>query len=55
VNLPVFEATGRPRHAQGVVNEAPGLFFVGLHFQSGLTSSLMGGVGDDAKFICDHI
>jgi len=55
VNLPVFDATGRPHHEQGVVNEAPGLFFVGLHFQSGLTSSLMGGVGDDAKYIVEKV
>jgi putative flavoprotein involved in K+ transport len=55
VNLPVFDASGRPRHEQGVVNEAPGLFFVGLHFQSGLTSSLMGGVGDDAKYITEKV
>jgi putative flavoprotein involved in K+ transport len=55
INLPVFDQTGHPRHEQGVVNEAPGLFFVGLHFQTGLTSSLMGGVGDDAKYITGQI
>jgi putative flavoprotein involved in K+ transport len=55
VKLPVFDAAGRPQHQQGVVNDIPGLFFVGLHFQSGLTSSLMGGVGDDARYICEHI
>jgi putative flavoprotein involved in K+ transport len=55
INLPVFDETGRPRHERGVVREAPGLYFVGLHFQTGLTSSLLGGVGEDAKYIVGQI
>ncbi len=55
INLPVFDDTGRPRHPRGVIPEAPGLFFVGLHFQTGLTSSLLGGVGDDARYIVKQI
>jgi putative flavoprotein involved in K+ transport len=55
INLPVFDETGRPRHERGVVHDAPGLFFIGLRFQTGLTSSLMGGVGEDAKYITDQI
>lgn len=51
INLPVFDASGRPRHERGVVPEAPGLYFVGLHFQYRLTSSLLGGVGEDARYI----
>ncbi len=55
INLPVFDESGRPRHVRGVVPEAPGLYFLGLHFQTGLTSSLLGGVGDDAKYISRRI
>jgi putative flavoprotein involved in K+ transport len=55
IELPVFDETGRPRHERGVVPEAPGLYFVGLHFQTGLTSSLLGGVGQDAKYIVGQI
>ncbi len=55
INLPVFDASGRPRHERGVVREAPGLYFVGLHFQTGLTSSLLGGVGEDAQYIVRQI
>jgi putative flavoprotein involved in K+ transport len=55
INLPVFDEMGRPRHERGVVREAPGLYFVGLHFQTGLTSSLLGGVGEDAKYIVSQI
>jgi putative flavoprotein involved in K+ transport len=55
IELPVFDETGRPRHERGVIREAPGLYFVGLHFQTGLTSSLLGGVGEDAKYIVSQI
>ena len=45
INLPVFDEHGLPRHRRGVAAEAPGLYFVGLHFQSALSSALLGGVG----------
>jgi putative flavoprotein involved in K+ transport len=55
IDLPVFGADGFPRHARGVVAEAPGLFFLGLRFQHRMTSSLIGGVGDDAAFIAGQV
>jgi putative flavoprotein involved in K+ transport len=55
IDLPLFDDRGRPRHEAGVCADAPGLFFVGLRFQRRLTSSLLGGVGDDAAFIADRI
>jgi len=55
IKLPVFDQHGHPRHERGVATEMPGLYFVGLHFQRGLTSSLLGGVGEDAKYICRQI
>jgi putative flavoprotein involved in K+ transport len=55
INLPIFDETGRLHHERGGVCEAPGLFFVGLLFQTGLTSSLLGGVGADAKYIASQI
>jgi len=55
IKLPIFNEAGRPRHERGIVPEAPGIFFVGLHFQTGLTSSLLGGVGEDAKTIVSKI
>jgi putative flavoprotein involved in K+ transport len=33
----------------------PGLYFMGLLFQRGFYSMLIGGVGRDAKFIAAHI
>ncbi|HEX6309481.1 MAG TPA: NAD(P)-binding domain-containing protein, partial [Longimicrobiales bacterium] len=32
IDLPVFDAHGQPRQHRGIVEELPGLFFVGLHF-----------------------
>lgn len=55
IKLPIFDEAGRPMHVRGVVPQAPGIYFLGLHFQTGLTSALLGGVGRDAKFITDQI
>jgi putative flavoprotein involved in K+ transport len=55
IDLPVFDDDGYPRHRRGVVDEAPGLFFLGLRFQHRLSSSLIGGVGDDARYIAEQV
>jgi len=55
IDLLVFDEHGYPRHKRGVVPEAPGLYFVGLKFQSALNSPLLGGVGTDARYIVDQI
>jgi putative flavoprotein involved in K+ transport len=55
IDLPIFGDDGYPRHEHGVVSEAPGLFFVGLRFQHRLSSSLIGGVGDDARFVAEQV
>lgn len=55
IRLPVFDGDGHPVHERGVVPGAPGLYFVGLHFQSALTSALLGGVGTDARFVVERI
>ena len=40
---------------RGVVTGAPGLYFVGLHFLSAMSSSMIHGVGRDAKRIVDTL
>jgi putative flavoprotein involved in K+ transport len=55
LNLPVLDDEGYPRHRRGVSTDAPGLYFVGLRFQHRLSSSLIGGVGDDAAFVAGQI
>ena len=55
IALPIFSDDGEPIHERGVVATQPGLYFVGLFFQSAATSSLVGGVGRDAAYIADRI
>jgi putative flavoprotein involved in K+ transport len=55
IRLPVIDTSGHPIHERGVVPAAPGLYFVGLHFQSALTSALLGGVGTDARLVVEQI
>ncbi|HAM26369.1 MAG TPA: potassium transporter Trk, partial [Microbacteriaceae bacterium] len=46
---------GMPVTRRGVVDDVPGLFFVGMPFQYALTSGLIGGVGRDAGFVADRV
>ena len=55
INLPIFDEDGEPIHERGVVAAAPGLYFVGLFFQSALASVLVGGVGRDAAYVAGAI
>lgn len=55
IDLPIFDEHGYPRHSRGVAQGAPGLYFIGLLFQTGLSSSLLGGVGKDAAYITDQV
>jgi putative flavoprotein involved in K+ transport len=55
IEFPVADARGLPRHVRGVATDHPGLYFVGLRFQHRMTSSLVGGVGQDAAFIAEQV
>jgi putative flavoprotein involved in K+ transport len=55
IDLPVFSQDGLPVHDLGVVRSEPGLYFMGLVFQYGVSSDVIAGVGRDAKFIARHI
>ncbi|OZB81279.1 NAD(P)/FAD-dependent oxidoreductase [Microbacterium sp. 13-71-7] len=49
-----FDRDGRPRHQRGVSSE-PGVYFLGLPWQSRRGSSFLWGVWHDARFIADQI
>ena len=55
IKLPVFDTKGDPVHHRGVVQSEPGLYFLGLPFQSSLLSGTVGGVGADAQYIAQQI
>jgi putative flavoprotein involved in K+ transport len=50
IDLPVF-GEREPLHERGVVASQPGLYFVGLHFQYALSSSMIQGVSRDAEYV----
>jgi putative flavoprotein involved in K+ transport len=54
LHVPVFDAHGEIAHRHGVTG-VPGLFVLGLRFQTRRTSHTIGGVGRDAKLIADRI
>lgn len=47
IDLPVVDASGKPRHQAGVT-EVPGLYFLGMEWLTTIASHFLVGVGDDA-------
>jgi putative flavoprotein involved in K+ transport len=54
LKVDAFDEKGRPKHQRGVSAE-PGIYFLGLPWQSRRGSSFIWGVWHDAKFLADHI
>lgn len=54
IDIDVIE-DGFPRHHRGIVDESPGLYFVGLEFLYALSSSQFHGVGRDAAYVADAV
>ena len=55
LDVPVLDPKGNIRHEGGVVTEAPGLYLLGLTFLRRRKSSLIDGVGDDARDLSAHL
>jgi putative flavoprotein involved in K+ transport len=55
IDLPTIAADREPLHDRGVAVDAPGLYFVGLVFQTAATSDVIPGVGRDAAHIARHL
>ena len=54
LNVDALDEKRRPRHQRGVSSE-PGIYFLGLPWQTRRGSSFIWGVWYDAKYIADHI
>ncbi|MEN4474810.1 NAD(P)/FAD-dependent oxidoreductase [Mycolicibacterium cosmeticum] len=54
LHVDAFDEHGRPRHQRGVSTE-PGIYFLGLPWQSRRGSSFIWGVWHDAKYLADQI
>ncbi|MBA0046576.1 NAD(P)-binding domain-containing protein [Mycobacteroides sp. LB1] len=55
VGLGALDASGVPRHRNGVSTTHQGLGYVGLEWQRSLSSATLRGVGRDAAFVIDHL
>jgi putative flavoprotein involved in K+ transport len=55
IALPIVGDDGWPKEQRGVVDDAPGLYFTGLSFQSSMRSMLIGGAGADAEYVVKHL
>lgn len=49
IDLPILDAHGIPRHRFGKSTDMDGLYFVGLHFQYAVSSTMVAGAGRDAR------
>ncbi|MGZ9810701.1 flavin-containing monooxygenase [Pseudoroseicyclus sp. H15] len=49
-----FDEAGKPRHSRGI-SKVPGIYFLGLPWQTRRGSSFIWGVWYDASYIADHI
>jgi putative flavoprotein involved in K+ transport len=54
LKLDAVDAEGKPKHERGISAE-PGVYFLGLPWQSRRASSFIWGVWHDARFLADHI
>ncbi len=54
LDVDAFDEQGKPLHQRGVSSE-PGVYFLGLPWQSRRGSSFIWGVWHDAKYVADHI
>jgi putative flavoprotein involved in K+ transport len=55
IDLPVLESQGEPRHRFGRATDIDGLYFAGLHFQYAVSSTMVAGVGRDARRVAGWI
>lgn len=56
IDLPVLQdETQQPDHDRGIVEDVPGLYFVGLKFLYAVSSEQIHGVGRDAAYIAETI
>ena len=55
LHLPIRQEDGWPKQARGVVEDVPGVYFLGLLFQYSFTSMLVLGAGRDANYVVDRI
>jgi len=51
----VFDDDGHVIHVRGVVDDVPGLYFVGLKFQYTMLSDTLSAAERDSGYVVDHL
>ena len=55
IKMDLTDDNGWPKTYRGISERIPGPYFVGMIFQYGLTSGLVGGVGRDAEYVVNNL
>ena len=55
IDLPVFDDDGHVIHVRGVVDDVPGLYFVGLKFQYTMLSDTLSAAERDSGYVVDRL
>lgn len=55
IDLPIFDDKGIPNHTRGIVEDVPGLYFVGLFFLHAVWSETITGVQPDVEYMVSHL
>ncbi|MBT8217546.1 MAG: NAD(P)-binding domain-containing protein [Acidimicrobiia bacterium] len=55
IDLPIFDEHGAPQHTRGVIENVPGLYFVGLFFLHAVWSETITGVQPDVEYTVRHL
>ncbi len=55
LDVPVLDRKGRVRHDGGVVDDAPGMYLMGMQFLRRRKSALIDGAGSDARELSAHL
>jgi putative flavoprotein involved in K+ transport len=55
IDIEIQDETGWPLTERGISKRQDGLYFMGMPFQFGLASGLIGGVGRDAAYLAKKL
>jgi len=55
IDIPILDSDVKPRHVRGIVEESPGLYFVGLFFLHSAWSETLTGMQIDAKYVVEEL
>jgi len=55
IKIDTLNIKGWPETRRGIAENTKGIYFIGMLFQFGLTSGLVGGIGRDAAYVVKHL